>query len=56
VEDIDLSGLTIEVEKDTIYPVFQFPANMIPRIYGNTDDWNMVPESYVTGTDQKPEV
>ena len=33
------------VEKpDITYKVFQFPANMIPRIDGNTDDWNMVPE------------
>jgi PKD domain len=34
------------------YPVFQFPADKIPRIDGNTDDWAMVPESYVVGTDQ----
>ena len=41
------------VEKpDTTYPIFQFPANMIPRIDGNTADWDMVPESYVIGTDQ----
>ncbi len=36
----------------TIYPVFQFPADRIPRVDGNTDDWVMVPESYVVGTDQ----
>lgn len=34
------------------YQVFQFPADKIPRIDGNTDDWAMVPESYVIGTDQ----
>jgi hypothetical protein len=34
------------------YPVFQFPADKIPRIDGNTDDWAMVPESYVVGMDQ----
>ena len=34
------------------YPVFQFPADKIPRIDGNADDWAMVPESYVIGTDQ----
>jgi len=34
------------------YQVFQFPADMIPRIDGDTDDWAMVPESYVIGTDQ----
>jgi hypothetical protein len=36
----------------TTYPVFQFPADKIPRIDGKTDDWAMVPESYVIGTDQ----
>lgn len=35
-----------------IFKVFQFPANMIPRIDGNTDDWAMVPESYSIGLDQ----
>ena len=34
------------------YKVFQFPADRIPRIDGNTDDWSMVPERYVVGTDQ----
>jgi PKD domain len=34
------------------YPVFQFPPDHIPRIDGNADDWAMVPESYVIGTDQ----
>jgi hypothetical protein len=37
---------------DVTYPVFQFPADKIPRIDGNADDWAMVPESYVIGTDQ----
>ncbi len=36
----------------TTYKVFQFPADKIPRIDGNADDWAMVPESYVIGTDQ----
>ena len=40
------------IEKDTTYRIFQFPANAIPRIDGNTDDWEMVPESYVIGFDQ----
>ena len=34
------------------YQVFQFPADKIPRVDGNIDDWSMVPESYVVGTDQ----
>ena len=40
------------VEKDTVYKIFQFPADKIPRIDGNTGDWDMVPVSYVIGTDQ----
>ncbi len=34
------------------FKIFQFPANTIPRIDGNADDWAMVPEEYVVGTDQ----
>jgi PKD domain len=37
---------------NTTYPVFQFPADKIPRIDGNADDWAMVPDSYAIGTDQ----
>jgi hypothetical protein len=29
-----------------IFKVFQFPADMIPRIDGKDDDWAMVPDSY----------
>jgi hypothetical protein len=34
------------------FRVFQFPADQIPRVDGKTDDWAIVPESYVVGTDQ----
>ena len=34
------------------YKVFQFPPDMIPRVDGNAEDWAMVPESYVVGSDQ----
>jgi hypothetical protein len=37
------------------YPVFQFPADRIPRVDGNADDWSMVPDSYIIGTDQLTE-
>ncbi len=37
---------------DTTYQVFQFPADRIPRIDGDTSDWAMGPESYVVGKDQ----
>jgi PKD domain len=36
---------------DVTYKVFQFPADKIPRVDGNADDWAMVPEDYVYGTD-----
>jgi hypothetical protein len=35
-----------------VFKIFQFPADQIPRIDGDTNDWNLVPESYVIGTDQ----
>ena len=35
---------------DVTYKVFQFPADKIPRIDGNVDDWSIVPEDYVYGT------
>lgn len=45
-------SLTALEKPDRTYQVFQFPADKIPRIDGNPDDWAMVPESYVVGTDQ----
>ena len=39
-------------QPDKVLKVFQFPADKIPRIDGNADDWKMVPESYVIGIDQ----
>ena len=36
----------------TEFNVYQFPANGIPRIDGNADDWTGVPESYVIGTSE----
>lgn len=34
------------------FKIFQFPADKIPVIDGQTNDWDIVPESYVIGTDQ----
>lgn len=34
------------------FKVFQFPANAIPRIDGDTADWDMVPAEYAIGADQ----
>ncbi len=36
----------------TTFKVFQFPADQIPRIDGNADDWNIVPDDYTIGMDQ----
>ncbi len=37
------------------FKIFQFPADKIPRIDGNADDWSIVPKSYVIGSDQLKE-
>jgi hypothetical protein len=34
------------------FPIYQFPADGIPRIDGEVSDWAMVPEAYVIGTDE----
>ena len=34
------------------FKIFQFPADMIPRMDGDTSDWDVVPETYAIGTDQ----
>lgn len=53
VSSLLLISLSMGVEKpDTIYSIFQFPANMIPRIDGDVMDWEMVPDYYIIGTDQ----
>ena len=37
---------------EEVLPVFQFPADRIPCIDGNSKDWDIVPESYVICTDR----
>jgi hypothetical protein len=37
---------------DSTLKIFQFPADKIPRIDGNKEDWDMVPTSYTIGMDQ----
>ncbi len=34
------------------FKVFQFPADKMPRIDGDTSDWDIVPADYAIGTDQ----
>jgi len=36
----------------TVFKVFQFPPNMIPRIDGDASDWAIVPDDYAIGMDQ----
>ena len=44
--------LKSQAQEDRGYKIYQFPANMIPRIDGNMDDWADFPSEYVVGTDQ----
>jgi len=37
---------------ETVFKIFQFPADKIPRIDGDASDWALVPASYVIGSDQ----
>ncbi len=46
-----LPALAVE-RPGTVFPVFQFPADRIPRIDGDARDWDMVPASYAIGMDQ----
>jgi hypothetical protein len=39
-------------QEDRGYNIYQFPANMIPRIDGKADDWDSFPNEYIVGTDQ----
>ncbi|MBT4484451.1 MAG: PKD domain containing protein, partial [Candidatus Latescibacteria bacterium] len=35
---------------DMEFKIFQFPTNMIPRIDGKTDDWDVVQGEYIIGS------
>lgn len=49
-------ALTAGLERpDTEYRVFQFPADQIPRIDGDSSDWAIVPDSWAIGMDQLKE-
>ncbi len=45
------AAFTLE-RPDVEFKIFQFPAHKIPRIDGETDDWDIVPKSYAVGGDQ----
>jgi hypothetical protein len=54
---ICFAQLAIALERPGVeFQIFQFPADAIPRIDGNTDDWDMVPESFAIGADQLRDV
>lgn len=42
-------------QTDTVFSVFCFPSDRIPRIDGNTDDWDIVPDSYTIGMESMTE-
>ncbi len=42
----------VSAQEDRGYRIYQFPASMIPRIDGQTDDWDTFPSEYIVGTDQ----
>ena len=48
---LELPTLSLE-RPEVTFPVFQFPANRIPRIDAKVDDWAIVPARYAIGMDQ----
>ena len=49
---LNIVGVFALERPDTNFKIFQFPADMIPRIDGDTSDWDMVPDSYKIKGDQ----
>src|SRR6478609_11309815 len=46
-------GGQVGLERPNVeFKMFQFPADRIPRIDGETNDWSIVPDSYTIGMDQ----
>lgn len=45
-------GTQVWSQDTRAFKIFQFPANKIPTIDGNANDWKIVPQSYVVGMDQ----
>lgn len=48
------AGISVQAldRPGTEFKIFQFPADQIPRIDGDASDWDIVPESYVIGTEE----
>ena len=49
---LSFSALQVWGQDSRSYKIFQFPANKIPTIDGERDDWKIVPEDYTVGMDQ----
>ncbi|TDD95724.1 PKD domain-containing protein [Flavobacterium cellulosilyticum] len=45
-------GIQAWSQDNRSFKVFQFPANKIPTIDGNAEDWKIVPDSYVVGMNE----
>jgi hypothetical protein len=45
------SVFIVNAQEEPRFRIFQFPADMIPRIDGDPGDWGIVPESYITGNE-----
>jgi hypothetical protein len=42
-------GVQAGSQENRSFKIFQFPANKIPTVDGNSEDWEIVPESYAVG-------
>ncbi|MFV8464833.1 PKD domain-containing protein [Flavobacterium sp. LB1P62] len=42
-------GVQAWSQENRSFKIFQFPANKIPTVDGNAEDWKIVPESYAVG-------
>ena len=48
-----VAAIALGLERpDVEFQIFQFPANQIPRIDGDSSDWSIVPDSYLIDTKQ----
>jgi hypothetical protein len=48
-----LATMSMGLERPGVeFPIFQFPANQIPRIDGDSMDWSIVPDAYTIGNKQ----
>lgn len=47
-----LISFSAKSQDNRSFKVFQFPADKIPSIDGNSDDWQIVPKNYIVGIDE----